>query len=314
MGVLVTINPGDVFGRWTVIQRTLGSGGHGKKVYYDCVCECGNTKSVCGTSLRNGASKSCGCYNKDKRSELRVDLTGQRFGRLVALYPIIKTENNERTKWHCKCDCGNECDVSLTNLTRTDRLSTQSCGCLQKETVGEMSRKDITGMRSGLLTALYPTDERDNYHGVLWICQCDCGKQIKTSTANITSQHISSCGCATRSKGELKIEELLTQHNISYTEQQRFPSCVSQDTGRQFAFDFYVANSYLIEFDGAQHFFATDSGWNTTEALLQTQSRDRQKNQWCQENNIPLIRIPYTQLKNLCIEDLQLETTAFRVV
>jgi len=35
------------------------------------------------------------------------------------------------------------------------------------------------------------------------------------------------------------------------------------------------------------------------------------KNQWCKENNIPLIRIPYTHLQDLCLEDLQLETSQF---
>ena len=35
------------------------------------------------------------------------------------------------------------------------------------------------------------------------------------------------------------------------------------------------------------------------------------KNEWCKDNNIPLIRIPYTQYNDLCIEDLQLETTTF---
>jgi len=37
------------------------------------------------------------------------------------------------------------------------------------------------------------------------------------------------------------------------------------------------------------------------------------KNQWCKENNIPLIRIPYTHLKDLQIKDLMLETTKFLI-
>jgi hypothetical protein len=37
------------------------------------------------------------------------------------------------------------------------------------------------------------------------------------------------------------------------------------------------------------------------------------KNQWCKENNIPLIRIPYTHLKDLSIEDLILETSKFKI-
>ena len=35
------------------------------------------------------------------------------------------------------------------------------------------------------------------------------------------------------------------------------------------------------------------------------------KSQWCKENNIPLIRIPYTQYNNLTIDDLKLDTSNF---
>jgi hypothetical protein len=36
------------------------------------------------------------------------------------------------------------------------------------------------------------------------------------------------------------------------------------------------------------------------------------KNQWCKENNIPLIRIPYTHFEDICLEDLLLESK-FRI-
>ena len=42
-----------------------------------------------------------------------------------------------------------------------------------------------------------------------------------------------------------------------------------------------------------------------------TKERDAFKNEWCKENNILLIRIPYWHLKDLCIEDLKLETSKF---
>ena len=54
-----------------------------------------------------------------------VDLTGQRFGNWVVLYGPTQS-NGERTKWHCRCDCGIEKDVLATNLTRG---LTTSCGC-----------------------------------------------------------------------------------------------------------------------------------------------------------------------------------------
>ena len=33
-----------------------------------CKCDCGNTKSILGASLRNGSTTSCGCYNAEKSS------------------------------------------------------------------------------------------------------------------------------------------------------------------------------------------------------------------------------------------------------
>ena len=54
------------------------------------------------------------------------DLTNQRFGRLVAQYLLPERYNNNR-KWHCLCDCGNECEIALGYLTNGD---VKSCGCL----------------------------------------------------------------------------------------------------------------------------------------------------------------------------------------
>ena len=53
--------------------------------------------------------------------------------------------------------------------------------------------------------------------------------------------------------------------------------------------------------------------WNNKENFLKTQERDALKNQWCKDNNIPLIRIPYTHLNDLKIEDLLLETSEYIV-
>lgn len=53
----------------------------------------------------------------------KMDLTGQRFGKLTVLRPA---ENiNDRTAWVCRCDCGQETVVRSNNL-RSGR--TRSCG------------------------------------------------------------------------------------------------------------------------------------------------------------------------------------------
>ena len=65
-----------------------------------------------------------------------IDLTGQRFGRLVV---IKRAENQGRqTKWLCKCDCGNVVAVMGSRLRGN---ITHSCGCIQKEITRERSLK-----------------------------------------------------------------------------------------------------------------------------------------------------------------------------
>ena len=68
--------------------------------------------------------------------------------------------------------------------------------------------------------------------------------------------------------------------------------------------DFFVDERYIIEFDGRQHFEYDESGWNSKENFEKTKERDAFRDKWCKDNNIPIIRIPYTKLKELTIEDL----------
>ena len=59
------------------------------------------------------------------------DLTGQRFGHLVALSRVSRQmEGRQRTYWACRCDCGATLDVRLSNLIQG---TTTSCGCLRRE-------------------------------------------------------------------------------------------------------------------------------------------------------------------------------------
>lgn len=59
------------------------------------------------------------------------DLTGMRFGRLVALRVAKKTgEGCANDFWSCKCDCGNEVVVRRYGILS---WNTRSCGCLSKD-------------------------------------------------------------------------------------------------------------------------------------------------------------------------------------
>ena len=236
-----------------------------------------------------------------------IDLTGQTFDRLTVLYDTGKKQRNQHI-WHCKCICGNQCDVIGVSL-REKR--THSCGCLKKESDKKTKNTwiDLTNQKFGHLTVIERV-QSDKYGHARWKCKCDCQAQTQliVTADNLRRGHTQSCGCDKRSHGELAIEKLLKANNINFIQEYqpfRFSS------GMNARFDFYVNNQYIIEYDGETHYQYNLNGWHNKQQLQAQQQRDIIKNNWCKNNNIPLIRIPYWHLKDLTIKDLLLQTSQF---
>lgn len=298
---------GHKYGNWEVLYESSTRSKSGA-VKWHCRCACGTEKDVIGADLRNGASKSCGCLCREITSKNnRRNLENQRFGKLTVLEATEKRHAG-MIVWKCQCDCGNITFVPTSYLTTGD---TKSCGCYHKEKMHELCAIDLTGQKFGKLTVLEETDQRCG-KSIMWKCQCECGGIAIIAATSLRRGLTLSCGCL-KSKGEFLISDLLLKQNISFKKQASFPSCVFADTNTRAYFDFFVNNQYLIEYDGEQHFSANERGWNTKENLQKTQQRDAYKNQWCKDNNIPLIRIPYTHLDKLQLEDLLLETSQFLI-
>lgn len=284
---------GKKFNKLLVLERAENIG---KKVAWKCLCDCGNETIVEGYSLKTGKTKSCGCLRGN-------DLIGQKFNRLTVIEKTTQRTKDRNIIWKCLCDCGKECFVDSSALISNN---TKSCGCLNTETravLGRSHKKDLTGMVFGKLTVIKDSGQRYN-NNILWKCQCECGNQPLIKGTSLL-HGVKSCGCI-KSKGEIRIAQLLTENNIPFETQKTFDNCLLPNTQYHAYFDFWVNNSYLIEYDGIQHFEIKTGGWNNKENLLKTQERDKIKTEWCKNNNIPLIRIPYWKLDTLTIEDLLL--------
>ena len=104
------------------------------------------------------------------------------------------------------------------------------------------------------------------------------------------------CPYCKQSKGELKIEKYLEQNNIKFEIQKRFKKCKNK---RPLPFDFYLPTyNICIEYDGRQHYqiieyFDGKNGFN------KRKHNDNIKTKYCLKNNIDLLRIPYTEFKNI---------------
>ena len=207
----------------------------------------------------------------------------------------------------CQCDCGKKKTISAYDL-KSGKI--KSCGCLSKECLAlGREANDLTNQIFGKLTVIKRCEDKIFSSGtpvVQWLCKCDCGRYTKVLASNLTSGNTQSCGlCGVNSHGNLKIDKILTEANIPFEREKRFNSCKDKTT---LPFDFYVDDKYLIEYDGNYHY--DNTGLYNTENV---QKHDKLKTQWCKDNNIPLIRIPYTHYDNLCLDDLLLETTKFLI-
>ena len=118
------------------------------------------------------------------------DITGQRFGNLIAIKPTDERRNGS-VMWECKCDCGNTTYVRATALRANHN---QSCGCGRGK-----KPSGLTGQRFGKLTAVKPTDERRN-GSVMWECKCDCGNTTYVRSIALRANNIQSCGCLNPTK------------------------------------------------------------------------------------------------------------------
>ena len=113
------------------------------------------------------------------------------------------------------------------------------------------------------------------------------------------NEHLKSNGCpkCKNSKGEIKVENYLKENNINYETQFRIKECRNK---KPLPFDFYLPDfNILIEYDGELHYKPYRKVEKSLEKFKRTQLHDNIKTQYCQKNNIKLLRIPYTEFNNI---------------
>lgn len=94
-----------------------------------------------------------------------------------------------------------------------------------------------------------------------------------------------------KSIGERKIEKFLLSYKIKFETQKRYNNCKNHYS---LPFDFYLPeHNILIEFDGKQHFEPVEFLGGKTQ-FIKTIKNDKIKDSFCIQNNINLVRIPYT--------------------
>lgn len=280
-----------------------------------CVCECGNLVTSSTRDLQDTRCfHSCGCKRGERQSTTK-HLEGQRFGRL-----LVEKRNKTYAKehglktygyWDCICDCGKRITVQTHNLTSGNTIS---CGCYKAELIQQNKMYNYIGKQLGLLTVIGLDDEAmknrtGNYTGAIWKCKCKCGNIISVRAASITDETIYSCGCErNKSSGENKICEILENNHIKFLfDNAYFKDLYLNDNKTLGRYDFILFNDNnipyrLIEYDGEGHYEEISIFENNS--LEKRKKYDSIKNNYAKNHNLPLVRIPYWEKKNITFEML----------
>lgn len=237
------------------------------------------------------------------------DYVGKKYGCLTVIRQLKEKKGNSYL-WEFVCDCGNH----YTNImAQVKSGNTISCGCQKARALIKYNNKQNTvfiGNKYGKLTViknlgLFPYSE--GHRRTRYLCLCECGETTEAWGFQLSTGAKKSCGCLC-SQGEEEILSLLKENHIEFKHDCSLP-LIFEQTGKHLRFDFIIYQDgkliRLIEFDGRQHFQGMDEGiWSSGNTLKEIRERDNLKNQFSINNHIPLVRIPYTRLGKITIEDL----------
>lgn len=156
---------GQRFGKLVVLEKSIS--GNYQTTRWLCLCDCGNRVERTNNGLMGvGAQKAknplcCGCSKF-------ADITGQKFGKLLALHRV---ENDKPgADWLFQCDCGN---TVITKQAAVKRGMTKSCGCLHFSQKGLYKHKLNNNWRSMINRCHLPTSTGYPNYGARGIYVCD---------------------------------------------------------------------------------------------------------------------------------------------
>jgi len=314
------------FGRLTVIKlldkKDYKLIGKRYRPTWLCQCICGNVVKLTSGQLISGNTKSCGCLFKDigiakcKNKIIRLKMvksikTPKSANSLAEKCPeslqlwdyeknYPKTPNSVKYQSHdkvwFKClEYGHNYYITVNAFYQGGNRCKY---CSNKEIL--IGFNDLATTHSYLLkewdyikNKILPTQiTAKSNKKIYWLCQ-DCKNSWITTPHSRVSQLSGCCQCES-SNGEKQIYNILNKYNINYTQEFRFNNCRYK---KPLPFDFYLSDlNILIEYQGSQHYI----GWsNNKKSLQQIQQRDSIKQQYCKDNNIKLIIIPYTEFNNI---------------
>lgn len=253
-------------------------------------CSCGKIFETSFDTFKNAQQRQCSCCGIEVRaSKKRANLNIAKLVFKENGFELLSTEYiNARTKLLAKDSEGYKVFITLDNLKSGKNPQRFYQGNIYTiENIKLWLKKNncnFSIVSNEFISAINKLEFK-----------CLKGHYFETSWNKVQSQNIGCPFCA-KSKGEQVIRKYLTDRGFNFEQEKTFDSCKYK---KKLRFDFYIKElNVCIEFQGIQHYkpinyFGGESRYNSQV------KKDNIKVNFCKENNIKLIRIPYFEIDNI---------------
>jgi very-short-patch-repair endonuclease len=277
-----------------------------EKEYIDCKtkmklkCKCGNEHELNFDVIKNlkqTCCAECGIKNKIERKRQNSFPKVKKFVEENSNAMLLEEKyKNNSTKMKFRCKCGKDFVTTFAHFKDQNKRECNECS--EKKKTGKFKpytfskvKEIIESKGCELLSKEYNSNTQK------LDIKCVCGETFTTDLAGFSSKNKTRCDKCTKKQSTYAriVEEYLRLKNIKFVKEYRFKKCRYI---LPLPFDFYLPGiKTCIEVDGEMHYTPSrfkDAKKDFRETLL----RDSIKSQFCKENKIQLIRIPYYEIKN----------------
>lgn len=260
------------------------------------VCSCGNKDYKTLKSFLKGARcEKCRYKRVSDAKTTTMEEIKDIFSKEGYTVVSEKYDYKDAYKIEYICPSGHKGEMSLAKFNYGSRCPK----CLRLRLADEF-KLDIDEVRSRFADKGFTllTNNYINSNQKLGFI-CKCGNEYEATMGNL--RHIDGCPkCNIRSKGEFRVMNHLESTGVDYIPQFTTTKCKNI---RPLRFDFAIIGNngsvkMFIEYDGIQHFEPIDY-FGGEDNFLYVKKNDEIKNDYCNENDIPLIRIPYWEFDNI---------------
>lgn len=213
-------------------------------------------------------------------------------------YSVLSRYINSLTKVKLKHNkCGHEWFVTPSSFTSTGSRCPK-CAILITNKKIKLTQKEFESRVKKIHGSNYVViGEYEHSEKKLTVKHVVCNTKYKVRPKTILNGR--GCPNCNLSKGERDIKLFLDNNMIDYKEQYKINECRNI---YPLPFDFAIFDNgkliCLIEYDGRQHFESVEY-WGGEKEFELSKRRDKIKRDYCQQNKIPLIEIPYWNYKNI---------------